>query len=185
MFPQKSRHALLPNDLPEDVVPNGHARMSFTREEPHHTVQALADQWRDLSSNRKYNSHMKDHEAMLLNNLPGSSKRTNVPTHAVLESELDEGESSQLSSRRTPVKVRNHALLHYFAKLAISNDVSDTMDYDFVESLLKNGASINTMDKHGQTIFHEVARSWHTDVAKFLIDQGKLSFNVNLIFASQ
>ncbi len=79
----------------------------------------------------------------------------------------------QTRKRRTPVKVRNHALLHYFAKLASSNDPSDTMDYDFVESLLKNGASINTADKHGQTVFHEVARSWHTDVAKFLIDHGK------------
>ena len=75
--------------------------------------------------------------------------------------------------QRTPVKVRNHALLHYFANLANSNDPSDTMDYDFVESLLKNGASINTADKHGQTVFHEVSRSWHTDVAKFLIDHGE------------
>ena len=85
----------------------------------------------------------------------------------------------QTRKRRTPGKVRNHALLHYFAKLASSNDPSDTMDYDFVESLLKNGASINTTDRHGQTVFHEVSRSWHTDVAKFLIDHGKTVYMLN------
>lgn len=50
------------------------------------------------------------------------------------------------------------------------------MDFSFVESLLKNGASVKSSDKHGQTIFHEVARSWHTDVAQFLITQGNNSF---------
>ena len=47
------------------------------------------------------------------------------------------------------------------------------MDFSFVESLLQNGASVKSSDKHGQTIFHEVARSWHTDVAQFLLTQGK------------
>ena len=72
------------------------------------------------------------------------------------------------------VQVRNHALIHYFATLASSNHISDTMDFAFVESLLKNGASVTSSDKHGQTIFHEVARSWHTDVAQFLLTQGKV-----------
>jgi ankyrin repeat protein len=47
------------------------------------------------------------------------------------------------------------------------------MDFSFVESLLQNGASVKSSDKHGQTIFHEVARSWHTDVAQFLLTQGR------------
>lgn len=172
MLTQKSRHLQGSKDSSGQVLANGSAGMAHTNEQP--AADSATDEWRDLSSNRKYNSHMKDYEAMLLNNLPGSSKRTNVPMHAVLESDLDEENElgQQTVKRRTPIKVRNHALLHYFAKLASSNDVTDTMDYDFVESLLKNGASINTTDKHGQTVFHEVARSWHTDVAKFLIDHG-------------
>ena len=154
------------------LIGNGFTRM--TQNEEHGGEQNK--QWRDLSSNRKYNSRMKDYETMLLHRVPGrSSKRTNVPMHAVLESELEENDIDDppLVKRTAPVKVRNHALLHYFAKLASSNDANDQMDYDFVESLLKNGASINTTDRHGQTVFHEVARSWHTDVAKFLIDHGK------------
>ena len=68
---------------------------------------------------------------------------------------------------------RNHALIHYIAQLASSNNDNDTFDFSFVESLLKNGADINARDKHGQTIFHEVARSWHLDVAQFLLKNGK------------
>ncbi|XP_028409086.1 transient receptor potential cation channel subfamily A member 1 homolog [Dendronephthya gigantea] len=148
-------------DFTGEIYSNGHATK----------LEDPGEKWRDLSSNRKYNN---DYETMLLNSLPGSSMKTNTAMHAVLESELEEDAESGERARkqRTPIKVRNHALLHYFANLANSNDPSDTMDYDFVESLIKNGASINTADKHGQTVFHEVSRSWHTDVAKFLIDHG-------------
>ena len=34
------------------------------------------------------------------------------------------------------------------------------------------GADINTRDLYGQTILHEIAREWHTDVAKFFIQNG-------------
>ena len=64
-------------------------------------------------------------------------------------------------------------MIHYIAQLASSNNDNDTFDFSFVESLLKNGADINARDKHGQTIFHEVARSWHLDVAQFLLKNGK------------
>ena len=93
----------------------------------------------------------------------------NEPMHAVLEGELSEsvlleGEQSQ--------NVRNRALIQYLATLANSNSTSDTFDYSFVQSLLNNGADINSTDKTGQTVFHEVARSWNIDVATFLIKHG-------------
>ena len=66
--------------------------------------------------------------------------------------------------------------MHYIADLANSNDADDIFDYDFVESLLRNGADINCKDTTGQTIFHEVARSWNTDVAIFLVKNGKCFF---------
>ena len=69
--------------------------------------------------------------------------------------------------------MRNQALIHYIADLANSNGADDTFDYGFVESLLRNGADINCMDPTGQNMFHEVARSWNTDVAKFLVENGK------------
>ena len=89
--------------------------------------------------------------------------------HAVLEGEL--GESEMVEGREAQ-NVRNHALIHYLATLANSNSTKDTFDFDFVESLLKNGADINSTDKTGQTVFHEVARSWNLDVATFLIKNG-------------
>ena len=98
--------------------------------------------------------------------------------HAVLEGELSEnilleGEESK--------NVRNRALIHYLATLANSNSTNDTFDFDFVDSLLKNGADINSADKTGQTVFHEVARSWNVDVAKFLIEHGIFCFYLTFI----
>lgn len=71
------------------------------------------------------------------------------------------------------MRVRNHALIHNIAELAVSNHDNDTFDFAFVQSLLKNGADINAADKYGPTVFHEVARSWHADVAEFLIRNGE------------
>ena len=89
--------------------------------------------------------------------------------HAVLEAELGENEMEDGNEGQ---HIRNHALIHYLATLANSNNTDDTIDFDFVDSLLKNGADINSTDKTGQTIFHEVARSWNTDVVTFLLDHG-------------
>ncbi|KAK6191478.1 hypothetical protein SNE40_003156 [Patella caerulea] len=66
----------------------------------------------------------------------------------------------------------NRSLIQYFAKLGQSNKDDESVNLDFVESLLNAGADINCMDKFGQTILHEVARAWHTDVARFLIEKG-------------
>ncbi|XP_060608623.1 uncharacterized protein LOC132760627 isoform X3 [Ruditapes philippinarum] len=64
----------------------------------------------------------------------------------------------------------NRALLQYFAKLGKSQKDDEVVDLDFVETLVTSGADINCTDRHGQTLLHEVASKWHTDVAKFLID---------------
>jgi ankyrin repeat protein len=90
--------------------------------------------------------------------------------HAVLESALEENTDDGMQEAQ---KVRNHALIHYLASLANSNNNDDIFDFDFVESLITNGADVNSTDKNGQTIFHEVARSWNLDVALFLLENGK------------
>ena len=64
------------------------------------------------------------------------------------------------------------ALIVYFSKLAKTKDDDETIDLNFVDSLLQNGADINFTDKHGQTIMHEISRGWHPDVAKFAIQHG-------------
>nr|AOR07029.1 transient receptor potential channel-like protein [Saccoglossus kowalevskii] len=66
----------------------------------------------------------------------------------------------------------NRALISYFAALAKSDKEDDLIDLEFVENMLDNNADVRCTDKHGQSILHEVARVWETDVAKFLLDKG-------------
>ena len=67
----------------------------------------------------------------------------------------------------------NQALLLYFAKLSSSPDVDDSLDLEHIQSLLHAGASVNTSDRFGQTLLHEVSRTWGTDVAQFFVNQGE------------
>lgn len=99
-------------------------------------------------------------------------KRPNAPTYAVLDSQPGKWEMDGKGTNN----VRNHALLHYLATLANSNNRDDVFNFEFVESLVRSGADINCMDTNGQTIFHEVARSWNVDVALFLVENGWYSF---------
>jgi ankyrin repeat protein len=78
-----------------------------------------------------------------------------------------------LKEQDNSILERNRALLQYFATIANSNSSKDEFNCEFVESLVKGGADMNIADQHGQTIFHEVARSWNTDIAYFLIHLGK------------
>ena len=102
------------------------------------------------------------------------AKRSNAAMHAVLESTLEEKHDGMHEAQ----KVRNHALIHYLASLANSNNNDDIFDFDFVQSLIENGADVNSTDRNGQTIFHEVARSWNLDVALFLLEHGKHSLRI-------
>uniref|UniRef100_H3AJH8 Ion transport domain-containing protein n=1 Tax=Latimeria chalumnae TaxID=7897 RepID=H3AJH8_LATCH len=45
------------------------------------------------------------------------------------------------------------------------------INLQLLKLLLENGANINTTDKFGQTALHQVAYTWHPDIAKFLIDR--------------
>ncbi|CAH1772535.1 unnamed protein product [Owenia fusiformis] len=66
----------------------------------------------------------------------------------------------------------NRNLIQYFAKLGQSKNQNEKIDLAFVSNLLENGALIDCSDKYGQTVFHEVARAWHIDVARFLLEKG-------------
>jgi ankyrin repeat protein len=98
------------------------------------------------------------------------TSRTNEPLQAVIENQLN---PTALQETNNSVLERNRALLQYVATIANSNSASDKFNYEFVESLVKGGADINIADHFGQSIFHEVARSWDCDVAQFLLDIGK------------
>ena len=70
-------------------------------------------------------------------------------------------------------KNKNETLIKYFINLARKdNDQEKLVDFQHLSDMFQSGVNINTTDKHGQSVMHEVARIWHTDVAKFLLLHG-------------
>lgn len=51
--------------------------------------------WQQFSAKRKMTHELKEYQELFLTELPGSTKVTSAATHAVLEGELDEDESSK------------------------------------------------------------------------------------------
>ena len=82
------------------------------------------------------------------------------------------GETTLRKRKNTYIKSKE--LITYFAQLARSKNPNDTIDLKLVDKLIKNGANINVTDKYGQTVMHEVAKNWHTDVAKYLIKRSAI-----------
>lgn len=145
--------------------------------------------WKDLISSRR------KHDSSQRSTLPKpggglSRKKSHEQFFENLNSTLSgiasECEDSDCNEdERTPSPVRsksrkavrdlskssNKALIIYLSKLARSKNLDDELDLDFIESLLNNGADINMTDRYGQTVFHEVARTWHCDVGYFLLEQ--------------
>lgn len=98
-------------------------------------------------------------------------------TTLVVENETQIGQSTaSLRSRSSAKYDPNQALLQYFAKLSSSPDVDDSLDLEHVQSLLRDGASVNTCDRFGQTLLHEVSKTWGTDVAQFFIEKGNCRY---------
>jgi len=72
-----------------------------------------------------------------------------------------------------PAVAASRALIIYFAQLSkASLEREQELDFDFIEDLLGEGADVNFTDRHGQTVLHEVARIWHVDVARFILENG-------------
>uniref|UniRef100_W5NIC4 Transient receptor potential channel pyrexia-like n=1 Tax=Lepisosteus oculatus TaxID=7918 RepID=W5NIC4_LEPOC len=49
---------------------------------------------------------------------------------------------------------------------------TDQVDLQFLESLITDGADVNTADKYGQTALHEISRAWNVNVMKFFLEKG-------------
>ena len=132
---------------------------------------------------RRRNENMTSYERMLQREKRKSKKISG--SYTILQSEPEEevescneqtnpsGSCTSLRSRASTRKDPNQALLQYFAKLSSSPDADDSMDLEHIQSLLHEGASVNTSDRFGQTLLHEVSRTWGVDVAQFFIEQGK------------
>lgn len=139
---------------------------------------------------RRRDANMTNYERMLQREKNRGRKISSGTNYNILQSETEDqsvdgstlvvedetqinGSNASLLSRSSAKHDLNHALLQYFAKLSSSADVDDLLDLERVQSLLREGASVNTCDRFGQTLLHEVSKTWGTDVAQFFIDQGK------------
>ena len=132
----------------EGPAPKEESRKKGTYEDLNSTLRGIDSDINDDEEEKQF-----DYENSVVTDITASFE--------VKSGDMRSGKST-LSSR---------TLIYYFSKLASSARTEDMVDLDFVEGLLDNGADINLTDKHGQTIFHEVARAWHIDVAKFLIEK--------------
>ena len=71
-------------------------------------------------------------------------------------------------------RASEYALIQYLSTLVRKRNNIKSFDFYFVEYLLDNGANINNCDVIGQAPFHIVAKYWNVDVARFLLDRGRL-----------
>ncbi|XP_065646900.1 uncharacterized protein LOC124812268 [Hydra vulgaris] len=92
--------------------------------------------------------------------------------HLCLLNDQDDTNKSQSSKSSIGDINKNNSLIKYFCNLAKKNDKEKLVDFKHLSQLLHSGVDINATDKHGQSAMHEVARVWHTDVAKFLLIHG-------------
>lgn len=94
--------------------------------------------------------------------------RTSSETYTGLDYRFDDTteESIHLPEEVTLLKSQD-TVLKYFIHLC--KNKGEQIDFQTIENLLAQGSNINDVDRHGQTVMHEVCKSWHTEVAQFLI----------------
>ena len=82
---------------------------------------------------------------------------TRRPTGGIgLDKDTVEDFKKAVPTQHQMVVVSNRNLIQYFAKFGQSESDGDSIDLEFVDSLLSRGANINCTDKYGQTLLHEV-----------------------------
>ncbi|KAM5158169.1 uncharacterized protein ACMZJ9_009416 [Mantella aurantiaca] len=99
------------------------------------------------------------------------SGRSATETYSGLQVKQDEDprENHVHLPEEVAIKASNDTILNYFIKL--SKDENQQINFETIDQLLSKGSDVNEVDKYGQTVMHEVAKSWHTEVAQFLIER--------------
>ncbi|XP_053322428.1 transient receptor potential cation channel subfamily A member 1-like [Spea bombifrons] len=96
--------------------------------------------------------------------------RTTSETYCGLTTPLQEDEQGSV---HLPEEVDPQAspptVLKYFIHLA--KHEGEQINFNTIDRLLSEGSDVNDTDRYGQTVMHEVAKTWHTEVAQFLIDR--------------
>ncbi|CAL1548535.1 unnamed protein product [Lymnaea stagnalis] len=144
-------------------------------------VRAGAVRWKNYATTRRVKkplSRHQDHYKLVENSEKGDDDSRRMIAGLGLDDNFKPSSSQENGLGKSDGKDKkmtddiNQALIQYFSKLGQSEKENETINLEFVETLLKSGADINCTDRWGQTILHEVARSWHIDVAKYVIENG-------------
>ncbi|XP_068094119.1 transient receptor potential channel pyrexia-like isoform X4 [Hyperolius riggenbachi] len=99
-------------------------------------------------------------------------RRSATETYSGLEAKSEDqkfNENSIHLPEEVPIKPSRDTVLNYFIKL--SKNESEQINFETIDRLLAEGCDVNEMDRHGQTVMHEVAKGWHIDVAHFLMER--------------
>ncbi|XP_040210884.1 transient receptor potential cation channel subfamily V member 6-like [Rana temporaria] len=98
------------------------------------------------------------------------SGRSSSETYSGLQAKNeDQNENSVHLPEQVAIKGSNDTVLNYFIKLSKNED--EQINLETIDQLLSKGCDVNEVDKYGQTAMHEVAKSWHIEVAQFLIER--------------
>ncbi|XP_069585093.1 transient receptor potential channel pyrexia-like [Ranitomeya imitator] len=94
--------------------------------------------------------------------------RTSSETYVGLEDKCDDIGEESVHLPEEVTNFKNHfTILKYFIHL--SKNEGEQISFQTIDNLLAQGSSVNEVDRHGQTVMHEVSKSWHIEVAQFLI----------------
>ena len=154
----------------------------------------LLDKWKNICVERRAdNNNSSDFR---IGPAPADSPNLKKPigksTYGTLDSDVDdlqfsddeqdlENHNEGRGRQHSPVKQSSEegyslascrSLIMYFAKLGKGKNDKENIEMKFVDSMFSSGADVNFQDKHGQTIMHEIARAWHPNVMKFIIEKG-------------
>ncbi|XP_078610224.1 uncharacterized protein LOC144881203 isoform X4 [Branchiostoma floridae x Branchiostoma japonicum] len=145
-------------------------------------VQEAVSKWRNYNTSRR---HVQENKTVYRHIKPKTVYAVKKkPELEGLASDLDDDvEDDQIdaalgfpglgdTAAKRKASASNRAFISYFAKLGKVDGSDDFVDLDFLENLIDNGANVNSTDRYGQSVLHEVARAWHIDVAKFLLGKG-------------
>lgn len=144
------------------------------RQNVHRVGPAPKDEWEDcIGKSRSKPDHIGnlDCSDMEQECEDVESKGVNKEIQKLLNPDYKPEISSNAALKRGTISAGSRAIVIYFSRMAKMTS-NERVDYHFLHSLIRNGAEVNISDKYGQTVLHEVARSWNIDVARFLMNYG-------------
>ncbi|KAM4688899.1 uncharacterized protein O3C94_006999 [Discoglossus pictus] len=96
--------------------------------------------------------------------------RTSSETYSGLVGVLEEDDQGSVHlPEEVPTQRCLQTILKYF--IYLTKNENEQISFHTIDRLISEGSDVNEVDRYGQTVMHEVAKSWHTEVAQFLLER--------------